>query len=368
HMVMQGLYFGTDANEVANAAGAAPQMGTTFDPGQLENDTAYYHHYKSADGNSNFVYINIKNKISGYCIYESDFVPFTGILNNNKFILRRRWSENIVFDGTLLDGKILGKLFSESEITGKDIKFYKQERHYILPLHQYAMYKEIPLIADVPSSPTGKLFLTTILPDNKYRHAKKLKNKIFEFFLDDSTSSHITIKEIFDLTLKQFKRHYIKVNKSLYQDFSGQCVSCNWIKQKNVDVIYNDERFLCMSLNKYAFTGGAHGIMISDFLNFDLVNGEILSCNKLFTKENKKIVSKLLETELRKKYNISDSQSITEFGFFSDKIQPTSNIYITSLGIGFVYNVYELAPFSFGTIELFLKKEQIEELLNNNFY
>ena len=42
NMIMQGVYFGTDADEVANAAGAAPQMDTTFDPGQLAAETAYY--------------------------------------------------------------------------------------------------------------------------------------------------------------------------------------------------------------------------------------------------------------------------------------------------------------------------------------
>jgi len=42
NMIMQGVYFGTDADEVANASGAAVHMDTTFDPGQLEIATAYY--------------------------------------------------------------------------------------------------------------------------------------------------------------------------------------------------------------------------------------------------------------------------------------------------------------------------------------
>ena len=50
HMIMQGVYFGTDADEVANAAGAAPQMGTTFDPGQLDTSTAYYWRVDTFDG------------------------------------------------------------------------------------------------------------------------------------------------------------------------------------------------------------------------------------------------------------------------------------------------------------------------------
>jgi len=40
--LMHGVYFGTDADTVANAAGAFPQMDLGFDPGPLEPDTTYY--------------------------------------------------------------------------------------------------------------------------------------------------------------------------------------------------------------------------------------------------------------------------------------------------------------------------------------
>ena len=39
---LQGVYFGTDAEEVDTAAGAPPHLGTTFDPGPLNADTTYY--------------------------------------------------------------------------------------------------------------------------------------------------------------------------------------------------------------------------------------------------------------------------------------------------------------------------------------
>ncbi|MHC4626128.1 MAG: LamG domain-containing protein [Planctomycetota bacterium] len=39
---LHAVYLGTDAAEVENAAGAPPTLGTTFDPGTLAADTAYY--------------------------------------------------------------------------------------------------------------------------------------------------------------------------------------------------------------------------------------------------------------------------------------------------------------------------------------
>jgi hypothetical protein len=40
--IMQSVYFGTDADEVANATGGPTQMVNTFDPGPLESQTTYY--------------------------------------------------------------------------------------------------------------------------------------------------------------------------------------------------------------------------------------------------------------------------------------------------------------------------------------
>ena len=40
--IMNGVYFGTDANEVANGIGAPPYLETTFDPELLATGTTYY--------------------------------------------------------------------------------------------------------------------------------------------------------------------------------------------------------------------------------------------------------------------------------------------------------------------------------------
>jgi len=48
--MMGAVYFGTDADELANAAGAPPVTGATFDPGPLALDTTYYWRVDMFDG------------------------------------------------------------------------------------------------------------------------------------------------------------------------------------------------------------------------------------------------------------------------------------------------------------------------------
>ncbi|MHC4119239.1 MAG: LamG-like jellyroll fold domain-containing protein [Planctomycetota bacterium] len=47
---LYSVYFGTDATEVANAAGAPPSGKTTYDPGTLELETTYYWRVDAFDG------------------------------------------------------------------------------------------------------------------------------------------------------------------------------------------------------------------------------------------------------------------------------------------------------------------------------
>ncbi len=47
---MRTVYFGTDADTVANASGGLPQLETTFDPGPLEFETTYYWRVDEFDG------------------------------------------------------------------------------------------------------------------------------------------------------------------------------------------------------------------------------------------------------------------------------------------------------------------------------
>jgi hypothetical protein len=55
---------------------------------------------------------------------------------------------------------------------------------------------------------------------------------------------------------------------------------------------------------------------------------------------------------------------LTDSGYFVDEIKPNENFYVTGEGVGFVYNHYEIAPYSFGATDIFLTKEGLKEILN----
>ena len=79
----------------------------------------------------------------------------------------------------------------------------------------------------------------------------------------------------------------------------------------------------------------------------------------------------MIDKKLREQYRLGENEPLTDFGFFNDSIEPTNNFYIHPGGIGFFYNVYEIAPFSNGTTDLFIQWSELSlevEALNKYKY
>jgi hypothetical protein len=114
------------------------------------------------------------------------------------------------------------------------------------------------------------------------------------------------------------------------------------------------------------YTGGANAYYNLTFKNFDIVDGskilleDIIKTSKLSKVED---IAKEIFIELKK---IPANQSFEEAGFwFKDKkFALNDNFAISDSGLVFFYNLYEIAPRSEGTIELFIPKEKLISLTN----
>ena len=131
-------------------------------------------------------------------------------------------------------------------------------------------------------------------------------------------------------------------------------------------VCMNRDGILVYRIDNYGYTGGAHGLGISRFLVFDLIEMTQLSLNDIFIPGFEDELSKLLERKFRINYFLGTGQSLTEAGLFENNIHPSENYYPAANGIGFCYNPYELAPYSMGAIYIFLIYEDIEHIRKKN--
>ena len=86
----------------------------------------------------------------------------------------------------------------------------------------------------------------------------------------------------------------------------------------------------------------------------------------IFKENAKDEIDNILDLKLRKLNGLNSEESLREAGFFVDKMEWSENFFINNQGIGFFYNVYEIAPYASGTTELFIPFTEITEFLKPN--
>jgi hypothetical protein len=147
-----------------------------------------------------------------------------------------------------------------------------------------------------------------------------------------------------------------------YKDLKGPMLS-NEIQVEAVSM-FLDDKILSYSYERYAYMGGAHGNSNRYFYNFDLKNGHILHESDIFIDNYKAPLTELIKQRIvEDNAEIESVADLTEFDFWESEIRPNGNFYISDEGIVYVFNPYEIAPYSTGQTEVTLPYDRLKVLL-----
>jgi hypothetical protein len=198
------------------------------------------------------------------------------------------------------------------------------------------------------------LFPTSGLESNVY---KDLLSEIYKYigFRGDKQNKSNVLNEIAQKYDEQFQSSLASVKLDSFPN------SFNWQKSIRMDVMNNEHHLLCLQFENYAKTGVREGTQVKKYLIYDLVNNRKIHLENIFKPTDLDQLSQLLNQKLREQYHISSDSSLKDFGFFVDELQPNKNIYLHPGGIGFYYNVFEIAPFSNGATNIFLPWKELEK-------
>lgn len=127
----------------------------------------------------------------------------------------------------------------------------------------------------------------------------------------------------------------------------------------------SSKNFLCLGIaSDYYALGAAHGSFTMNFINFDLTTGNKITLDELIEPSN----FKALKALAKKKFI---QQNGEEGWWFTTEDQPFELAEVFALerkGIRFIYQQYEIGPYSAGLPEVFLSKEDVKSLLKDNPY
>ena len=113
-------------------------------------------------------------------------------------------------------------------------------------------------------------------------------------------------------------------------------------------------------LGSYVYLGGAHGLQMATFLNFDLNSGRKLDRLELFAD------TAALWTLNKEAFLRARGADLTDAVLFvaPDELPLPQNIAIDSAGVRMHYNPYEIAPYVFGPTDYLLPMDEVRSLLD----
>ncbi|NDV58451.1 RsiV family protein [Bacteroides sp. 519] len=132
----------------------------------------------------------------------------------------------------------------------------------------------------------------------------------------------------------------------------------------HIQLYQGDLLVYCVEFNEY--TGGADKIEHTNFLNIDLKNRDLITLDDLFIEDYSDALTQLLWEQLMKDNKVSSREELEDIGYgLTGDLTPTENFYVDKTGIVFFYNVYEIAPYSTGSVEIKLSYGAIAHLMKD---
>ena len=133
----------------------------------------------------------------------------------------------------------------------------------------------------------------------------------------------------------------------------------------NTEVHYGNHRdIIGHFINIYQYTGGAHGGTFITCRNYRLEDGSVITLDNYFKPGYEKVLLPVLEKKLLEYAECSSRDELDEHGYFSNEpIFVPENFEIRKDTIDFIYNQYDIAPYSTGITTLSVPTDQIRSII-----
>ena len=128
-----------------------------------------------------------------------------------------------------------------------------------------------------------------------------------------------------------------------------------------------EKNLLVYRINYNEYTGGAHGIYMTTYLNFDLGLMRPLRLDDIFVGDYQEPLTDLIWNQLMSDNGAKTRAELEDMGYGSTgEIAATENFYLNKDGVTFYYNVYDITPYAMGPVVVSLPFQMLEHMLGSN--
>lgn len=128
-----------------------------------------------------------------------------------------------------------------------------------------------------------------------------------------------------------------------------------------------EKNLLVYRIDYNEYTGGAHGIYMTTFLNMDLGLMRPLRLDDVFVGEYQEALTDLIWNQLMADNEAKTRAELEDMGYGSTgEIAPTENFYLDKDGVTFYYNVYDITPYAMGPVTVSIPFQMLKHMLGSN--
>lgn len=188
-------------------------------------------------------------------------------------------------------------------------------------------------------------------------------------FFNNQSYDTLSPKEAMLTFLENYSREYRELGNQYYEDMGNlegdNKPSWYWYYiQKSNEILFEDDNVLSYSVQHSDYTGGAHGSLQILYYIIDLDNLTTITEEDIFTPNYHQLLTTIIIERLMKKFEVDTPEKLLTEGFFDiNEIAPNNNFWVNNEGLHYVYNQYEIAPYSMGPIEVTIPYEEIKSIL-----
>ena len=182
-------------------------------------------------------------------------------------------------------------------------------------------------------------------------------NKIVEHYINAPIFEQKTktLEELAQSLINDYKKQ-----KKEFPDFPG-----GYELERNVEVLYSNDKLVCVKFNEYSFFGGAHPNSVMFYTNIDLQTGRTVKLDELFVDGYKSELNKIAEKYFRKERELKPDEDLEQAGFWfsENKFSVNENFAIEKTGLSFFFNDYEITSHAAGPTLIEIPFEELSPII-----
>jgi hypothetical protein len=183
-------------------------------------------------------------------------------------------------------------------------------------------------------------------------------------YLNNVLYPGITREEYKERIVEEQRTHYRNVALYLEPSADGSTDQYNWRYAETIDLFSSRNQGTVLVRNYEVYDGGEHLYKSKRYLVLDMDELRQIKIDDFFAnfQENTKL-RELVYEELRRYCKLEWGKPLSEGIYFIDEPELSFNFYVDEVGLGLHWDANQIAPYSYGEIEIVVHWQMLRPLM-----